>query len=305
MNYYITGDCHGDFKKVHFFCEHNKTTKDDILIILGDAGLNYWMNKSDENSKKKLEELPISFLMIHGNHEERPYNIPTYKEREWHGGVVYYEEKYPSLLFAKDGEVYDLGGKKGIAIGGAYSVDKNYRCMVGIPWFSDEQPSVQIKETVERQLECLDWKVDYIFSHTCPCLVMPRDLFLNFVDQRIVDNSTEEWLDTICSKTNFERWYFGHFHDNRITGSFTMLYEAIYELDGKLMQLVGNSKYGKGQMVLFKSNEGEEIPGRIEIIYEYGTLEQSKEVSYGIMGIDGQAYEGIVESCIELVQRER
>ena len=49
------------------------------------------------------------------------------KAGEWHGGLVYREEEYPNLVFAKDGEIYDIAGKKTIVIGGAYSVDKWYR----------------------------------------------------------------------------------------------------------------------------------------------------------------------------------
>jgi histidinol-phosphatase (PHP family) len=46
-------------------------------------------------------------------------------------------------------EIYNLGGKKTIVIGGAYSVDKYYRLMRGIHWFADEQPSEEIKNKVE------------------------------------------------------------------------------------------------------------------------------------------------------------
>ena len=41
--------------------------------------------------------------------------------------MVYYEEEFPSILFAKDGEVYDFNEKSVIVIGRAYSVDKYYR----------------------------------------------------------------------------------------------------------------------------------------------------------------------------------
>ena len=50
-----------------------------------------------------------------------------YKLQEWNGGKVWVEEAYPNILFAKDGEIYDIAGMKTIVIGGAYSVDKFYR----------------------------------------------------------------------------------------------------------------------------------------------------------------------------------
>ena len=36
---YITGDKHRDFSEVYAFCYKNKTTRDDLMIVLGDAGL--------------------------------------------------------------------------------------------------------------------------------------------------------------------------------------------------------------------------------------------------------------------------
>ena len=43
----ITGDLHGDFRRVQTFCSKYQTTVDDILIILGDAGINYYRDYKD------------------------------------------------------------------------------------------------------------------------------------------------------------------------------------------------------------------------------------------------------------------
>ena len=37
-----------------------------------------------------------------------------YKLQEWNGGKVWVEEAYPNILFAKDGEIYDIAGMKTI-----------------------------------------------------------------------------------------------------------------------------------------------------------------------------------------------
>ena len=60
-----------------------------------------------------------------------------YKLQEWNGVKVWVEEAYPNILFAKDGEIYDIAGMKTIVIGGAYSVDKFYRLSKGYNWFED------------------------------------------------------------------------------------------------------------------------------------------------------------------------
>ena len=101
---YITGDKHGDFSEVYAFCCKNKTTRDDLMIVLGDAGINYYANEQDIYLKNSLLQYPMTFFCIHGNHEERPENIEGYKTKIFHGGLVYYEEEYPHILFAKDGD---------------------------------------------------------------------------------------------------------------------------------------------------------------------------------------------------------
>lgn len=229
---YITGDTHGDFIRIEEFCAEYGTTKEDILIILGDVGINYYLNQFDDHQKAYLEDnLPIILFCIHGNHEERPFMIDTYKECSWSGGTAYIEEQYPSIIFAKDGEIYDFGGKKAVAIGGAYSVDKYYRLSGGGKWFPTEQPDDEIMDYVERNLAENNWRVDYVFSHTCPKRHEPTDLFLESIDQSTIDKTTEKWLDTIEDRLDFERWYFGHFHENREDGEFTMLFEDIIELE--------------------------------------------------------------------------
>ena len=45
--FFLTGDTHGNFNRINYFCEKFETTKDDILCILGDAGINYYLNKKD------------------------------------------------------------------------------------------------------------------------------------------------------------------------------------------------------------------------------------------------------------------
>src|SRR5699024_633104 len=141
------------------FCSAMKTKRKDIMIVLGDAGLNYFGDTRDTDRKEFDSRTRMTYLMVHGNNEMRPATLENYKLIECNGGMVYQEERFPNLLFAKDGEIYRLGGKNVMVIGGAYSVDKEYRLQMGYRWFSDEQPSDEIKEYVEQQLERAGWKV--------------------------------------------------------------------------------------------------------------------------------------------------
>ena len=83
---YITGDKHADFSSIYTFCIENQTTINDVMIVLGDAGINYYLDDRDYILKNSLLQYPITFFCIHGNHEERPENIKTYKTKEFHNG---------------------------------------------------------------------------------------------------------------------------------------------------------------------------------------------------------------------------
>ena len=228
--YYITGDTHGDFTRIERFCERFHPTRDDVMIILGDAGFNYYGGKRDQRVKQRMAEMPITIFSIHGNHEMRPGKIPSYHLQQWHGGMVFVEDAYPSLLFAVDGEVFDMGGLQTIAIGGAYSVDKYYRLMNGWNWWPDEQPTQEMKKDIEKCLDYQHWKVDAVLSHTVPLKYEPVEVFLPQIDQSQVDKSTETWLDSIEDRLTYRHWYAGHYHTEKEIDRLTLLFESIREL---------------------------------------------------------------------------
>ena len=226
---YITGDKHGDFSSIFDFCYKFKTTRKDIMIVLGDAGINYFANSKDYILKNSLLQYPITFFLIHGNHEERPENIEGYKKKKFHGGIVYYEEDYPNLLFAKDAEIYNFNNNKVLVIGGAYSVDKPYRLLYGYNWYPSEQPSLKTKNKVLEVLKKNNNKIDVILSHTCPFKYIPREVFISGVDQSSVDNSLEYYLDDIENNTDYKYWYCGHFHTEKKIDKIRFMFNDIDE----------------------------------------------------------------------------
>ena len=230
---YITGDIHGECCRVSDMVRYHHITPEDTIVLLGDVAMNYYgAELGDRSRKANLEKLGIPILCIHGNHEMRPETVATYRETPWRGGIVYAEADFPHLLFAKDGEVYDLEGRQCIALGGAYSVDKWYRLLRHWAWFEDEQPSDEIKARVKAKLDAIGWKVDAVFSHTCPYEYIPVEAFLPGIDQSSVDNSTEEWLEEIRKKLDHQAWYCGHWHMEKRIDKMHFLFETTEILDG-------------------------------------------------------------------------
>lgn len=225
--FYITGDTHRGFDRVEHFCERAQTTRDDVLIILGDAGINYYGGARDWALKRHLAELPLTLFSIHGNHEQRPQNIPSYHTAQWNGGTVYVEDDFPSLLFAADGSCFSFDGVKTFVIGGAYSVDKYIRLVRGWGWWADEQPDDADKQRVEAQLNDQRWQTDIMLTHTTPLRYEPTEVFLPGIDQSRVDKSTEAWLDTIEQRLSYRCWYCGHYHTEKTIDKLTFLFESI------------------------------------------------------------------------------
>lgn len=222
---YYTGDIHGGSYEIVSLCKKLRLTNEDVVVILGDAGINFFQNERDMQLKRVFSKLKPTIFCIHGNHEIRPANILSYRTKTWNGGVVWYEEAHPNILFARDGEVFTMDGLTHLVIGGAYSVDKLYRLARGYGWWPDEQPSDEIKRYVEQQ--ALGKHFDVILSHTCPYRYEPRETFLPYIDQSQVDKSTELWLDKIEAETDYDAWLCGHYHINKRIDKLDFLYHNV------------------------------------------------------------------------------
>lgn len=236
---FITGDTHRNFDDIEWFCNENNTTRNDIMIIAGDAGINYFLDSSDDYIKKMLQNIPITFLILHGNHEERAWNIKNYKKNLYHIGnnviCALREDKYPNLLFLDDYRELVLNDKKYLFLGGAYSVDKYYRLKKGLKWFKSEQLTEEEKETLLRYFKgCFEGGqniYDYVISHTCPFKYIPTEAFLPQVNQNTVDNSMEHFLDKVEQLVIYNKWYCGHFHIDKTIDKLRFMQNDIVELE--------------------------------------------------------------------------
>lgn len=239
---FITGDKHGDFRKIYEFVDKYRKKLDlnkekDFMVILGDAGINYYLHGRDVKLKKKLAKLPLTFICIHGNHEERPQHIKTY---EWKYilkenimGLFFYERQYPNILFPFMGSLFRLEKTTYWHLGGAWSFDKERRLEVTAAGYKDFNwyPSEQM--TQEERDECLARvrnlpKDITILSHTCPIKYEPVDMYLPF-DVSEVDKTMEIFLDEIEEKVDYKKWYCGHWHTDRVIDKIRFVYDDIIE----------------------------------------------------------------------------
>lgn len=227
----ITGDTHGKVcERIANIDQEKYPPNETALIILGDAGINYYLNKTDMINKRNIQNTGYTIYCVRGNHEERPENLPgifiVYDKTVQ--GNVYQDIEYPKIRYFMDGGTYTIKNKSVLVIGGAYSVDKYYRIGNLTPkdkdylnprktgWFPDEQLLSWERMDIEKEHNGKHY--DFVFTHTCPLSWEPRDLFLPFLDQSTVDTSMEDWLEEFKDKINWGIWCWGHFHADRTCG---------------------------------------------------------------------------------------
>lgn len=214
-NFYFTGDLHGDFSRFRdysFAADPNSA-----LIILGDAGWNYYLNKKDERVKREFHQnYEFYVYCVRGNHEERPQNVLNMKlvYDENVGGEVYFQVEFPRIRYFKDYGEYTIAGHKTLVIGGAYSVDKEFRLINKFKWFPQEQLSKSEMAECDKMVAGKEY--DFVLTHTCPFDWRPTDLFLSMIDQSTVDTSMENFLLNIRDHIKYKVWLFGHYHADRL-----------------------------------------------------------------------------------------
>ena len=223
---YLTGDTHGliDIDKLDlYFWDKDYVTKDDYLIILGDVGCLWDGGDGDRAVQKKLHDLPCTVLWIDGNHENFDLMACTGSESAWNGGrVQIIQEDIKRLL---RGQIYEIEGHKFWTMGGGNSIDRIYR-QKGVSWWSQEMPSREEYEEGTKNLERVDYKVDYILTHTCPETI-GRQLVNTIYPG---EEELQRYLEFIANEAEFKDWYFGHWHVDKDIGKFHALYNRIIKL---------------------------------------------------------------------------
>ena len=232
---YITGDCHGNFERFNasIFPEQNEMTKEDYVIICGDFG-GVWNTDEESNMETMmldwLDCKSFTTLFVDGNHEnfDRLYGYPV---ENWHGGKVH--KIRPSVIHLMRGQIYELCGKKIFTFGGASSHDisggileldepeyqekkkeldkgwKPYR-INHLSWWKEELPSEAEMDEGRENLLKHDNTVDFIISH-CASSSTAALLGQGLYKPDILTDYFEE----IRQNVKFQKWFFGHYHDNR------------------------------------------------------------------------------------------
>lgn len=200
---YIASDSHGNLTKIS---QWNNSTENSILLHAGDVGLN---NSGFESLSRRLKKRNNYLIAIAGNHEAK----------ELFDNRVYND----SLELIKDYEVRNINGENFLFIGGAISLDREYRKLV-----KKERPNV---ENWYRENEAVyyDPKVEemrdisVLITHTAPRKFVPNldPFFLKRFterDSKLIEDLNKEnevmekIYNTVKVNNELRKYFFAHYH---------------------------------------------------------------------------------------------
>jgi len=215
----IIGDTHGCISKSDLD-KFKGLKKEDIVIVAGDFGF-VW-DADIEAAKEKIErefrqyaEFYGVICFVDGNHENFELLNKLPREKKYKGTVGVVDTNVYHLL---RGETYTIERKKIFTFGGANSFDKGNRIPY-VSWWKEEIPTVREFSKGLAALKKRRNKVDVIVTHTCSSSLfeeMNREGLFNYKtdsDERCI----REYFGMIAGKVKFDKWLFGHFHEDYIS----------------------------------------------------------------------------------------
>ena len=245
---FLTGDCHGNFRKFgrRYFPGQETMDREDYMIICGDFG-GIWADTPEERYWLDwLEDRPFTTLFVDGNHENfaRLNALPVH---DWHGGAVHHVR--PHVLHLMRGQLYEIGGRAFFTMGGAQSHDiedgildpaepdfqarqrelkhagRHRFRVLGRSWWPEELPSDAEYLIALETLERASWKTDYVITHCAPTHIALA------LDRHNEPDALSNFLEMVDRRLAYTGWFFGHFHGNRVvTEKHILLWEQIVQM---------------------------------------------------------------------------
>jgi hypothetical protein len=233
---FVFGDTHGSLLDsscitTEKWPESKSLTKEDVNIQLGDFGWVFHDMFTDKSQEYNLDQFAgrrWTCAILPGNHDNYDIIESLPLIEKWGGKVrvmkreaerppIYKGKKTKNksnageLFFLERGEVYTINGKTFWVMGGALSIDRAKRVQ-GFDYWLRETPSYSEMRYGMDNLDKVNWKVDYVLTHTCPVSIMEWLLKIKQINTIQYMDHTSNYLEEVLKSITFKEWHFGHFH---------------------------------------------------------------------------------------------
>ena len=214
----VAGDWHGNFSWASRCLRVAQDNAIDLILQVGDFGYwehipegKYYLDKLSENAVLR----GVNVVWLDGNHENHTVL------REKYGDVVSDEGFWKireNVWYSPRANAWNWWGKRLATVGGAVSIDKEYR-VLGKSWWAEEMlNSNEMRAAMEIG------KVDYLFTHDGP---------ENFPAPLWKLDETSAFSRSLYTKIGQavrpSKWFHGHYH-RRLTYPFPR-YDSFCEVE--------------------------------------------------------------------------
>lgn len=177
MRILVAGDTHGNLLHVNYLLHVAVAQGVDRIFQVGDFG--YWEHEREgvdflRDVNRMAQEDDITIYFLDGNHDKTSLLLQLYSDQHDDKGFFVVRDR---IRYAPRGHQWEWDDARFIALGGAYSIDKDYR--LGLEarhdkpeayWFPEEEM------TDEELMNILvkSAPVDVMLTHDKPLLSNPR-----------------------------------------------------------------------------------------------------------------------------------
>lgn len=214
---HLFADTHGTvrYEMIKDYVNQNTLDKSDAIVVLGDFGL-VWGEPMNKDLLDFYNNLSCEVLFVDGNHENFDLLQKFPKEYRYGSEVTKISENVYHLL---RGNIYTIGMKKIFTFGGAYSIKQDTDSSPVYVW-KQELPSKDEYHNALSNLEKDNFNVDYVFTHQGPRFILDKIKYKYSKNEHVF----LDFLNMIVDRTSFEKWYFGHVHQDIDYEKYKSLY---------------------------------------------------------------------------------
>ena len=199
---YFLSDIHEDINFKGLTEYLNIATDNDLLLILGDVGLNFANTAENKAFTKKFLSIDKNVAFIEGNHENFGY-INSFPLEYWNGGKVH--RLTDRIVHLTRGSIYEIDGYKFFTFGGCKSSQKWKD--LGL-WFDGEEATEEELNFAIVNLKANNNAVDYVLTH-------------KYESDEIPQNQSQPLL-ALCKYIDknvlYKKWLSGHWHREYSSG---------------------------------------------------------------------------------------
>lgn len=209
----VLGDTHGNTDQALLAVQTAGAMNIDTIVQCGDFGLwDHFKKGVDflDEVNRELMDNGITLIWVDGNHENfdrLEWYCANNPKNQW--GQVFIRS---NILYSPRGCKWKLDDKMFMSVGGAVSVDKDWRQKQQgkrrIQWWPQEQLTDDELDLIIQRHEASPGSVDFLFTHDCPTNAPFRGRLKNDDESQI----HRQRMDRLGKVIKPAMWFHGHMH---------------------------------------------------------------------------------------------